>query len=185
MRAARATSDDRASGRPRLAFDVFFRETYERLRRNLFLATGDLSNAEEATEEALYQAYRRWPRVSAMDNPRAWTYRVALNASRRWQSRRREDASGLEVQGDQDSSDIAGQVASEGAMIALLSKLSNRQRTAVVLYYYCDLSIAEVAVAMDCAPGTVQATLHTARARLRELIVNNPTERPGMNREGR
>jgi RNA polymerase sigma factor (sigma-70 family) len=45
--------------------------------------------------------------------------------------------------------------------------LPPRQRAAIVLRYLADLSIAEVAAAMDCAEGTVKATLHQALRSLR------------------
>ena len=49
-------------------------------------------------------------------------------------------------------------------------RLSGRQRTAVELYYFVGADVATCAQAMGCAEGTVRATLHQARARLRELI---------------
>ena len=50
---------------------------------------------------------------------------------------------------------------------AALAQLTDRQRAAVVLRYRADLPIAEIAEVMDCAPGTVKATLHQALARMR------------------
>jgi RNA polymerase sigma factor (sigma-70 family) len=51
-----------------------------------------------------------------------------------------------------------------------LDDLSRRQRQAVDLHYFVGLDIATVASVMGCAPGTVKATLHQARARLRVLL---------------
>jgi RNA polymerase sigma-70 factor (ECF subfamily) len=51
-----------------------------------------------------------------------------------------------------------------------IGRLPSRLRTAVDLYYFVDLDIATVAEVMGCAPGTVKATLHQARARLRVLM---------------
>ena len=51
-----------------------------------------------------------------------------------------------------------------------LTSLTRRQRTAVDLYYFTGLDVVTVAEVMGCAPGTVKATLHQARARLRDLI---------------
>ena len=48
--------------------------------------------------------------------------------------------------------------------------LSRRQRTAVQLHYFVGLDVTTVAEVMGCAPGTVKATLHQARARLRSLL---------------
>jgi len=48
--------------------------------------------------------------------------------------------------------------------------LPPRQREAVDLYYFVDLDVAAIAEVMGCAPGTVRATLHQARAALRAQI---------------
>jgi RNA polymerase sigma factor (sigma-70 family) len=48
-----------------------------------------------------------------------------------------------------------------------LRRLPPRERLAVALYYFLDLDTAETAAVMGCSTGTVKATLHHARARLR------------------
>ena len=57
-----------------------------------------------------------------------------------------------------------------------LARLSPRQRCAIVLRYYADLPVADVAEAMGCAPGTVKATLHTALERLQVRMSADATE---------
>jgi RNA polymerase sigma-70 factor (ECF subfamily) len=52
-------------------YEEFFSEYFDPIRRSLTLAFGDASLAEDATQEAFARAYRRWSRVSAMDNPSA------------------------------------------------------------------------------------------------------------------
>ena len=58
-------------------------------------------------------------------------------------------------------------VVSALAMQNALGRLADRQRCALVLRFYADLSVAEIAAAMGCAEGTVKATLHQALQRLR------------------
>jgi RNA polymerase sigma-70 factor (ECF subfamily) len=53
---------------------------------------------------------------------------------------------------------------------AALEKLTPKQRAAVVLRYYFDMSEQEMATRLDIAPGTVKWRLHTARERLRQLL---------------
>lgn len=53
---------------------------------------------------------------------------------------------------------------------AALEKLTPKQRAAVVLRYYFDMSEQEMATRLDVAPGTVKWRLHTARKRLRQLL---------------
>jgi len=51
-----------------------------------------------------------------------------------------------------------------------VTRLAPRQRAAVVLHYYVDLPVAEVAVLMGCSEGTVKSTLHNARAALERTL---------------
>ena len=51
-----------------------------------------------------------------------------------------------------------------------MAALSRRQRQAVDLHYFVGLDVTTTAEVMGCAPGTVKATLHQARGRLRELL---------------
>jgi RNA polymerase sigma-70 factor (ECF subfamily) len=60
--------------------------------RSLILVTGNRDVAVEATCEAFARALERWPRVSVMESPAGWTYRVALNVARRTLRRARMEA---------------------------------------------------------------------------------------------
>jgi RNA polymerase sigma-70 factor (ECF subfamily) len=51
-----------------------------------------------------------------------------------------------------------------------VSKLPARQRLAVDCFYFVGLSVAETAVVMGCAEGTVKSTLSDARARLQRIL---------------
>jgi RNA polymerase sigma factor (sigma-70 family) len=53
---------------------------------------------------------------------------------------------------------------------AVLEQLPERQREAVLLRFFEDLSVDETAKAMECAPGTVKATVHQALATLRRKL---------------
>jgi RNA polymerase sigma factor (sigma-70 family) len=53
------------------------------------------------------------------------------------------------------------------SLASALATLPARQRTAVVLRFLADLSVAEIAEAMGCAEGTVKSTLHSALDRMR------------------
>jgi hypothetical protein len=70
-------------------FDMFYAATSRRLVRQIFAMTGDLSEAEDAVQEAYIRAWRRWPRIRAYDDPEAWlrvvAYRITVNS---WQKAR-------------------------------------------------------------------------------------------------
>jgi len=148
------------------AFDEFFATHYDELARTLAVALADRPEAEEAAQEALTRALRRWRHVRTLDRPAAWLYVVAMNHVRdRWRRQHREPEWDLEV--DTSTLDPSGSVATAVSVRDAIATLPARQRQAVVLRYLADLQLADVADAMGCAVGTVKATLHQALRSLR------------------
>jgi len=147
-------------------FDEFFANYYDDLARTLTVALADRSAAEEATQEAMTRALRRWRHVRGLDRPAAWLYVVAMNHVRdRWRRERREPNRDAEI--ESSSADPSSGVATALSVRDAITTLPARQREAVVLRYLADLPLADVAEAMGCAVGTVKATLHQALASLR------------------
>ena len=156
-----------------MTFEEFFVERYGEVVRCMRLVVGDSTRAEDLAEEAFARAFRHWSRVSRFDRPVAWVYVVACNEARRsWRHEQRAPKwSGSERPVVEDA---AGRVATVLDLDATLNQLGERQRAAVVLRYFADLPLAEIAAVMGCATGTVKATLHQALDRLRiELEVGD------------
>ena len=144
-------------------FEEFFGAEYLRVLRSLTLVVGDRQEAEDAAQEAFARAYRRWTSIGQMERPGTWVYVVALRAERRRMAREASRPEpDLEVERDDEG---FGSVERLWVLDAL-ARLTARQRCAVVLRYYADLTVDEVAEAMGCAPGTVKATLHASLQRL-------------------
>ena len=147
-------------------FDDWFRTEHPRvLSAVLIVCAGDVAKAEDATNDAFVTAYEKWDRVSAMQSPRSWVTKVAINRAKRSFLRRRPhvplanaDSALLAVE---DPANVNHE------LWAAVARLSVRQRTAVVLRYLEDLSQAAIAETLDTAPGTVAATLSHARQNLR------------------
>ena len=130
------------------------------------LAFRDSALAEEITQEAFFQALKRWPKVSRLDHPEGWTMVVALNKGRDFHRRRaRHDAKRALLVHQPDVQSGESHIEDRMMVSTLLEGLSNRQREALLLRYITQLSIPEIAVVMRCAEGTVKATLHSALAK--------------------
>ena len=123
---------------------------------------GDADVASEATDEAFSRCYVRWERVGQMGSPLGWTLRVAQNAMRRTMRRRAIERRLIRTRVPPPSALDQSFVEAE----ELLSRLSPRQRTAMILRYVADLPEADIAVAMSTSRGTVASTLFDARKRL-------------------
>jgi RNA polymerase sigma-70 factor (ECF subfamily) len=156
-----------------MTFEEFFLDHYGDVVRSVTLMVGNRSAAEDLTQDAFARAFQHWRRVRDMERPVGWVYVVALNGVRRAWRRDRM------AEGDADQppvGDLAGSVVTVIQVEEALALLTPRQRAAVVLRYFADLPIADIAAALDCAPGTVKATLHQSLRRLRVEMGDDDSE---------
>ena len=168
----------RHQSQPRIDFDRFVAETVEPLLRSAYLITWDFADAEDLVQECLFKVARRWPRVKNMERPVAYARTVlihlALDEGKRRSRRRSElgpEATGLlEAHRDDAAVRILGRVETSTDLLGVLRELPPRQRAALVLRYFDDLSEAEVADVMGCSVGTVKSTTSRALGRLRREV---------------
>lgn len=132
---------------------------------------GDRSQAEDAVAEAFAKMYQPW-RKGRVEHVGAYLRRTVVNeltsgwrrraVERAWRERRNGDGRG-ETTFDERSADAA-------AFRQALACLSPRQRAALTLRYWADLSEAQIAEEMGCSAGAVKSYLHRGVQRLRELL---------------
>jgi RNA polymerase sigma factor (sigma-70 family) len=146
-------------------FEQWYVGVHPKLITALTVAAGDAGLGAEAVDEAVVRAYERWGRVGKMASPDGWTYRTALNVLRRRQRRQRKEDE-LHRRGDAQRPEATPGVDWSVEVWDALRRLPPRERTAVALRYVADLPVDDIARAMRIAPGTVKATLHSARRRL-------------------
>lgn len=120
---------------------------------------------EDLVQEALERAWRRWSTYNPeRGTPTAWLLAIVADRGRRHRTRA---APRTVPVGDQPDLRAAR---SDVDLERAIARLTPRQQQLVDLYYFVDLDVATVAHVAGCAEGTVRATLHQARARLRELM---------------
>ena len=162
----------------RLEFDQFVADSADRLLRAASLITWDAAEAEDLVQECLFRVARRWPRVRKMDHPAAYARTVlvhlALDEGKRRALRRaelQEAAAGrIDEHEDDAAARVLGRVEASADLLQALGELPPRQRVALVLRYFEDLSEAEAAEAMGCSVGTVKSTTSRALERLRSAV---------------
>lgn len=143
------------------------RSVHPRLVGALSLRCGDRQLAEDLAQEALARAWRDWPRLRERGPVEPWVFATAFNLLRSWRRRlgvARRRAPMLAVV--PDDSDATGGIAVRRA-VALLP---DRQREAIALRYYADLSVRDTAEVMGCAEGTVRALTSQAVAGLKTAL---------------
>ncbi len=119
------------------SFEGLYRTSCADMTRLAYLITGSLHVAEEVTHDSFIAVQKRWDSV---DNPRAYLRRTVVNRSRSHLRR-------LQIQRNAPS-EPPGLVFTEDVdeTWQLVQQLPMRRRTAVVLRYYMDLPVEEIAV---------------------------------------
>jgi RNA polymerase sigma-70 factor (sigma-E family) len=181
--------DRRGQRQAQVEFERFVEASADRLLRAASVITWDLAEAEDLVQECLLRVARRWPRVRKMDHPTAYARTVlvhlALDEGKHRTRRRAELAEAAAAPLDQHQDDAAvgvlGRVEVSADLMQALGELPPRQRVALVLRYFEDLSEADAAEAMGCSVGTVKSTTSRALDRLRTLVEAPP---PSANGKG-
>lgn len=157
------------------AFVAFVAARSRSLQRAAYLMVGDTQRAEDLTQEALVKTYAAWPRLRDPANAEAYCRKAITTTAIGWFRRKawtheRSVAEPPEPSAGGGAHGVPGHadaVADREALWAALRRLPPRQRAAVVLRYYEDLTEAQTAAAMGCAVGTVKSQVSAAMRRLR------------------
>ena len=158
----------RARSRDRDAFELLVRASYDRLYAVARRMISDASDAEDATQEAFLRGWREIPRLRDPDRYDAWQLRLLVHACYDLLrgKRRRELHLSVRALPDIAIPDDPGFHERERLGKAF-GRLSPEHRAVVVLYFYRDLSGAEIADVLGIPVGTVNSRLHYGTRALR------------------
>ncbi len=155
-----------------------FRHLVEQYKNRLFgtayLMTGNAAQAEEHVQEAFLLAWRGIRTFERGRPLKPWLMRILVNAVLTQQRKRRlatvplEESAPLEAPADQYDAIEAGE--DRQAVRDALAQLSPEHRQVVVLRYFADLTVGEVARSAGVREGTVKSRLHRALRHMRELL---------------
>ncbi|MDQ0683440.1 MULTISPECIES: SigE family RNA polymerase sigma factor [Streptomyces] len=156
-------------------FQAFVVGRWPRLMRTAFLLTGEQHAAEDLVQSTLEQVYVAWRRVRAADEPEAYVRRVMVNAHARRHRKKlrellapRDDGPGLAHETPAPG-DLIARADDRQTLLRALAALPPRQRAAVVLRYWEDLTETQTAEAMGCSVGTVKSNAAKGIAKLRAI----------------
>lgn len=147
-----------------LAIIELYSVQYKALVRLAAMLVRDTSTAEEVVQEAFISMHDAWHRLKDSEKALAYLRQAVVNGSRSvLRHRTVVEKHAPKPAPDMPSAEHGAMALLErSAVIAALSHLPERQREAIVLRYYADLSEADIAAAMRISRGAVKS--HTARA---------------------
>jgi RNA polymerase sigma-70 factor (sigma-E family) len=147
-----------------------------RLRRTAYLLCGNWHTAEDLTQIALTQTLLSWRKVRRLDNAPAYAHRTLVNA---YLAQRRSRKSGeLPMALPPDAAGPAGTTELRLVLLQALDTLTPSARAIVVLRYWEDLSIDQVAAMLRCTTGNVKSQSSRALAQLRTLLGSELADLP-------
>jgi RNA polymerase sigma-70 factor (sigma-E family) len=154
-------------------FAAYFASRSSAMRGSAYLLCGDWHRAEDLVQNTFVKLYRAWNRVSRHERLDAYTRRILvrtfLDEARRGFFHREQPT--------EEHPDLAasprGSVEDRMVLQRALVEVPPRQRAALVLRFWEDLSVDDTAKALGCSAGTVKSQVSRGLAAMRELVPAN------------
>lgn len=151
-----AGTEESATG----TFEGLYRAHYPAMMRVGFLLTGSNEAAEDIVHDVFLRAQRHLP----LEHPASYLRAAVVNACRSQFRRaavaRRHEPPPAPLVMPRELVELRD----------VLLRLPIRQRSALVLRYFCDMADADIAEMLGCRPATVRSLVHRGLAQLRVLI---------------
>lgn len=152
-------------------FGAYFASKSGVMRATAFLLCGDWHRAEDLVQTAFVKLYLAWHRVDGEEKLDAYVrqilVRTFLDEKRRGLFRREQP---IAEPADRPLPERDDQVDNRMVLSRALAEVAPRQRVALVLRIWADLSIEDTAKAMGCSTGTVKSQLARGLAAMRSLV---------------
>lgn len=158
------------------SFEILVQRHEKFLMKSIVRLTRDLDAAEDVVQDTFIKAYKRLALFEGRASFRSWLYQIALNTARNRFRKYARETIGT------DNMDVAVDTQVENQVIAMdvrsilqgeIAKLPDRQRTALSLRVFEDLSFKEIADIMECPYDTAKANYRHALLKLKERLEGN------------
>lgn len=163
----------RAQNGERAAFTELAVAVGNRLHAVAYRMLRDASLAEDATQQTLLTAWQQLPKLREPDRFEGWCYRLLVNVcNREWRQRKRAlgDLRSPLPAPEPRAPDQFGSVLDRELLERGFARLSMDQRIVVILRYYRDMTVPEIASALGIREGTAKSRLYHAMRGLRAAI---------------
>lgn len=157
------------------AFNQLLQPYIQKAYRTSYLILNDKGLAEDAVQESLIQTYQSMKRFNEnIASFKTWFHQILIHTTLK--QKRKKRFAFLQIETwfrikDESTPEENFLVQEETEMIMdMVRELSMKHQVVIILFYYQELSIIEIAQVLDIKEGTVKSRLHQAREKLKEYL---------------
>lgn len=166
---------------PMPSFDEIYEAYHAILFRSAYLMTGNRYDAEDVLQDTFLIAFTKGNQVRRKESYKAWLFRILtrLVYQKQKESMREypEEEIAKVADGKETTASLQEEVSQRLDLQRYLLELKPKEREVIVLFYYNDLSIQEIASICRCSAGTIKSRLFSGRKALKAKFVRTEVER--------
>jgi len=158
-----------ATGGDLEAFEELIRRMQRRVYGFSFQHLRDFDEAQDLTQEIFVKLYRNLDRFDQTRPFEPWFWKLAANTAINYRRKR------VPTPTDRTADDAAGpeRAQHDPALVEALAELDPSYRMPLLLHYYADLSLEQVAISLNLTIPAIKSRLHRARALLRNALAES------------
>ena len=177
-----------------LTFEQVVRDHQEMVFRTLLRLTGSREHLDDLAQDVFLRLYRALPSFRGDALITTYLYRIAVNVAQdEWKRRRRDRESHVSLSDetsawedrlahpDRNAAELLEEREFQQAVEEQLQRLSQIERTILVLYHQEERSYEQIAYALGMPIGTIRTHLHRGRKKLREALQQRQTQSRARN----
>src|SRR5215469_12979486 len=147
----------------------------DRLLRSAFMLCGNEAEAQDIVQETFLEAIRSAHRFQRRSSVYTWLHAIMLNVARRQHRKQKRivydnDLTDGEISPADESASSLDAGAATSALQKAMRQLSEAHREVIVLRYYEDMKIHEIASHLGISKGTVKSRLHYAIGEIQKIL---------------
>lgn len=154
------------------AVDLLYGKYGNQALRTAALITSDIYGAEDVVQEAFIKCITSINSLKNPDSFKSWFYRILTRIAWRYTKKKSNCilVDDITVYADQSVSDEYFKNEKYSQLYEEINRLNYKLKTTVILFYFNNMTIKEIASSMGCLEGTVKSRLFTAKRKLRDSV---------------
>lgn len=156
-------------------FEIYKNEAY----KYSYLITGKEDLSEDIVQEAFVQCYTNIKNLKNIEQFKSWFFKILTRLAWKYSNKEKKAVPVDDIFEKADSNKLDEYVneyirkEQSDMLHSEIEKLDVKQKTVIILYYFNELTIKEIAHVMGCFEGTVKSRLHSARRKLKKNLMRS------------